>query len=244
MGSDGVLTIYHIEGRRSQSVVWLCEELGLAYELVFTRGDLAASRDAICAVSPLMPLAPTVRYGDTMLMETGAILEWLLSQHGDGRLAPPPSSPDYAHYLMWLHFAEGTAMSRISSDLMRMRASGETEVTPNMFPGTTLKLVGTRDVIAFIEAFLAEHPYFGGEAFSAADIMMYFPSKLLSMLPGVQEREYPRYAAWRRTVESRPAFKRMLAAALPDGKVPNQDLTAALLTGAKPKSDVSALVSN
>lgn len=229
----GVLTIYHIEGRRSQSVVWLCEEIGLAYDLVFTRGDLAASQQAIRDANPLMPLAPSIRYGDQFLVETGAILEFLLSGHGEGRLAPPPTSADYGPYLMWLHFAEGTAMSRISADLTRMRFTGETEVTPNLFPGTTMKLVGTREVIAFIEAFLVEHPYFGGEAFSAADIMMYFPAKFVSMLPGLNDRDYPRLAAWRAVVEGRPAFKRMLTASLPDGKVPNQELTAALLRGAK-----------
>src|ERR1700722_13923538 len=181
-----VLKIYHIEGRRSRSVVWLCEEIGLADALVFTRGDLAASQAAIREAHPLMPLAPTVRYGDTWMVETAAILEYLLSQHGEGTLAPATTSPDYAGYLMWLHFAEGTAMSRISADMTRMRFNGDTEVSPNLFPGTTMKLVGTLDVIAFIEAFLADHPYFGGAAFSAADIMMYFPAKFVSMLPGLR----------------------------------------------------------
>src|ERR1700733_4286062 len=97
-GQD-VLKIYHIEGRRSQSVVWLCEEIGLSYDLVFTRGDLAASQQTIRDVNPLMALAPTVRYGDLMMVETAAILEYLLSQHGDAGLAPSTAAADYAHYL-------------------------------------------------------------------------------------------------------------------------------------------------
>lgn len=39
---------------------------------------------------------------------------------------------------------------------------------------------------------LSKHPYFGGAAFSAADIMMLFPT-------------YPHIIAWRANVESRPA---------------------------------------
>ena len=37
------ITIYHLEGRRSERIVWLMEELGLPYELVYVRGDLMAS---------------------------------------------------------------------------------------------------------------------------------------------------------------------------------------------------------
>ena len=35
------IVIYHAEGRRSERVVWLCEELGLPYELKFRRGGVA-----------------------------------------------------------------------------------------------------------------------------------------------------------------------------------------------------------
>src|SRR3984957_11594744 len=72
------LTIYHIEGRRSERVVWLCEELGLPYKLEFKRGDVAGSMQTIREVSPLMPVAPTVKYNGKVLVESGAILEYLL----------------------------------------------------------------------------------------------------------------------------------------------------------------------
>ncbi len=227
-----MLTIYHIEGRRSQAVVWLCEEIGLPYKLVFTRGDIGASANTIRGVNPLMPLAPTVRHGDKLLVETAAILQYLLSQHGKGKLEPSPTSPDYAYYLMWLHFAEGTAMSRVSSDMMRMRLTGEKEITPNVFPGTDYKLVGTADVLAFIEDYLAKHPYFGGAQFSAADIMMHFVSRL-SRMAGIKASTYPKLESWRAKMEDRPAFKRMIAAALPDGKSPDEGITAAALMGRK-----------
>jgi glutathione S-transferase len=230
-----MLTIYHIEGRRSESVVWLCEEIGLPYELVFTRGDIGASAARIREINPLMPVAPTIRYGDKLMVETGAILEFLLLRHGEGRLAPPTDSLDYADYLQWLHFAEGSAATRLLSDMARMRMSGEREITPNRFPGTDHVLVGSREVLAFIEAYLAEHPYFGGQVFSAADIIMDMVARFAALLPGIDIRDYPHFAAWQATVEARPAYGRMRAAALPDGKVPGQRLTAALLRGAAGK---------
>ena len=90
------IVIYHAEGRRSERVVWLCEELGLPYELKFRRGDVAGSFDDILAVNPGMRVAPTVFYNGELLVESGAILEFILDRNGGGRLVPTVTSPDYA----------------------------------------------------------------------------------------------------------------------------------------------------
>ena len=45
------ITIYHLEGRRSERIIWLMEELGLPYQLEFKRGDLAGSMAAIKAIN-------------------------------------------------------------------------------------------------------------------------------------------------------------------------------------------------
>src|SRR3984957_14188737 len=101
------LTIYHAEGRRSERIVWLCEELGIPYSLKFKRGDLAGTLDDIRAVCPLMPVAPVIKLDDQVIVESGAILELILARYGKGRLAPTVDSRDYPYYLQWLHFAEG-----------------------------------------------------------------------------------------------------------------------------------------
>lgn len=216
-----VITIYHIEGRRSQRVVWLCEELGIPYELVFKRGDLRGSMQTIKEVNPLMPVAPTVRIGDTIVVESGAILEYLVQKHGQGKLAPALESPDYLQHLMWLHFSEGSALPRLSGDLRRMMLTGEKTLTPNVFPGSNVQLVGTKEVMKFIEAHLSKYPYFGGKEFSAADIMMHLVYIQATNIPGLDLKEYPRFAEWRMKVESRPAYARTSEVALPDGKSPD-----------------------
>ncbi|HLT63029.1 MAG TPA: hypothetical protein VKZ92_00745, partial [Pseudohongiella sp.] len=68
------ITIYHLEARRSERIVWLMEELGFPYELKFVRGNLGASLRQIHQVNPAMPVAPTVVYGDDILVESGAII--------------------------------------------------------------------------------------------------------------------------------------------------------------------------
>ena len=214
--NDPVLTIYHLEGRRSERIVWLCEELGLPYKLEFKRGDLAGSMKTIREVSPLMPVAPTIRYGDQVMVESGAILELLLARHGKGRLAPAVDSPDYPYYLQWLHFAEGSYAARIIGDYRVTLAQGGSKPAPQ--PGRP-KLVDSEAVVKFADEFLSHHPYFGGESFSAADIIMLFPTNFAGSLNIVDLNDYPHVLAWREKVQNRPAYKKMLSIARPDGMV-------------------------
>src|SRR5688500_12251237 len=92
------VTIFHLEGRRSERIVWLMEELQLPYQLEFKRGDLAGSMAAIRKLSPTVPMAPTVKYGDQILVESGAIIETILDRHAAGLLRPALDAPDYPYY--------------------------------------------------------------------------------------------------------------------------------------------------
>src|ERR1700729_96633 len=206
------LTIYHIEGRRSERIVWLCEELGLPYKLEYKRGDIAASMKAIHEVSPLMPVAPTVRIGDQVMVESGAIIELILARAGNGRLEPAVNSPDYPYYLQWMHFAEGSFAARAIADYRVDLIQGKPKT-----PAGCFKLVDTEAVLAFMEDFLSKHPYFGGAAFSAADIMMVFPTNVTEAFNVADLSAYPHIIAWRTSVQSRPAYKKMLSIARPDG---------------------------
>jgi len=206
------LTIYHVEGRRSERIVWVCEELGIPYKLEYKRGDLAGSIKTIREVSPLMPVAPTVSiYGQTMV-ESGAIIQLILAREGKGRLEPAVNSPDYGYYLQWMHFAEGSFAARVIGDYRVALIQGKPKT-----PTGGYKFVDTEAVLIFMEDFLSKHPYFGGTNFSAADIMMLFPTNLTEAFNVADLTPYPHVTAWRTNVESRPAYKKMLSVARPDG---------------------------
>jgi glutathione S-transferase len=216
-GSTGAMplpdiTIYHLEGRRSERIVWLMEELELPYELVYTRGDLGASMAAIRDLGHEMPMAPTVVYGDQIIVESGAIMELILDRHAPDKLKPALDSDQYVTYLMWMHYAEGSLAARLFSDY---RAWG---IKP---PETRSRLVDSEAVVQFTENFLGENPYFGGDEFSAADIMMVFPLNVATVLGLVDEAMFPNVAAWKERVMARPGYLRMLAAARPDGMIGN-----------------------
>jgi glutathione S-transferase len=149
------ITIYHIEGRRSERIVWLCEELGVPYKLEYKQGDIAASMKTIHEVSPLMPVAPTVRIGNQVMVESGAIIELILAREGKGRLQPAVNSPDYPYYLQWMHFAEGSFASRVITEYRVALIQGKPK------PTSGYKLVDTEAILAFMEDFLSKHPYFG-----------------------------------------------------------------------------------
>jgi glutathione S-transferase len=204
------ITIYHLEGRRSERIVWLMEELSLPYKLEFKRGDLMGSMATIRAISPTVPMAPTVKYGDQIIVESGAIIETILERHATGSLRPALDSPDYPQYLMWMHYAEGSLAARLFSDYRAWRIQPPTQRSP---------LVDSEAVVQFAEEYLAKHPWFGGAEFSAADIMMKFPLDVATKLNIVDTAQFPNVAAWKTKIEARPAYQQMLAKARPDGLI-------------------------
>ena len=204
------ITIFHLEGRRSERVVWLMEELGLPYTLSFKRGDLMGSMAAIRALSPIVPMAPTVKYGDQILVESGAIMDLIVTRHAPDRLRPAATTPDFARHLIFMHYAEGTLAARLFSDYRAWRAQPPKERSP---------LVDSEASVQFAEAHLEAHPWFGGAGFSTADIMMLFPLNVATSLNLVDAAQFPKVAEWKTRVEARPAYKRMLAKARPDGLI-------------------------
>lgn len=215
-GPADTVTIYHVEGRRSQRIIWLCEELGAPYEVKFKRGDIMASLNMLKEANPTMPMAPTVVFRGKIMVESGGIIEYLMSQFPEGkRLAPPENSPDYADYKMWIHYAEGTAACRIGAEAMRIMTSGDKTIKPATLGGV-FKIVGAQDVVDYIESYIAKQPYFGGATFSAADIMMDFVATYISVLP-FDRTTYANLSLWQKKVQARPAYQRALKVGAPDG---------------------------
>lgn len=207
-----VVTIYHAEGRRSERIVWYSEEVGIPYELKFVRGDLRATAAMAKAVNPLMPIFPTVVYDDLVMVESAAILQLLDEGHGGGKLTPPADSADYPKHLQWLHFAEGSAAPRFITEFLLQRA-----ITGEPPPVVKSQLGKSDQTLTYLEDYLTRHPYFGGEQFSLADIMMHFNINFISMVAKHDMKPYPKLMDWKQRVEARPAFKRMREISLPDG---------------------------
>jgi glutathione S-transferase len=220
------ITIYHAEARRSERVAWLLEELGEPYELVFRPGDVLGSFIPLRETGHGFPMAPVVRDGDDLLIESAAILETLLNRYGQGRLRPPVGSPEHATYLEWLHFAESSAFPRIQQEMIQ-RA-----LPPAKTPEAQARRVGgSARVLTYVENTLVQRPYLAGQDFTAADIQIHFvlriglsaavnrrgvPSLLLQ--PDAEcYAPYPAISAYMESLAARPAFQRMMASTMPRG---------------------------
>lgn len=106
-----MLKLHHLENSRSQRILWLLEELGLDYELVTYARD-PKTTFAPAALKAIHPLgkSPMLEDNGRILIESGAIIDYVVRHQGQGRLAPAPDSADYDAYVQWLHYAEGSAM--------------------------------------------------------------------------------------------------------------------------------------
>ncbi len=198
-----MITLHHLDQSRSERIVWLLEELGLEYRLdvVLRQPDLYAP-PALRDAHPL-GRAPVIQDGDVVLAESGAIVEYLLARHGNGRLAPPPAAPEFPHYLFWLHHAEGSLMLQLLREwsLSRMLPDADAH------PGMPRVREGTRRHLALADERLRATPHFAGAAFTAADIMMAYPFTTFRRICPIDLAPYPAIERWVERMQERPAFQ-------------------------------------
>ena len=213
-----MITVHHLNNSRSQRVLWLLEELGLPYEIRHYQRDpqTMLAPPALREVHPLGK-SPVVTDGDATLAESGAIIEYLVEQYGNGRLLPAPGTPERLRYRYWLHFAEGSAMPPLLLKLVFDRvASGPMpffarpiarKISRQMLD--RLVLPNLKRQLDFMEAELARSEWFAGVDFSAADIQMSFPVEAAAQRAGL-DASRPNLWRYLERIHARPAFRRAL----------------------------------
>lgn len=212
-----MIIVHHLNDSRSQRVLWLLEELGLPYEVKRYQRDPKTSL-APAALKAIHPLgkSPVIEDGDIRVAETGAIIDYLLEAHGNGRLKPAAGTAEARRFTYWLHYAEGSAMTPL---LLKLVFSQLPKRSPLLIRGI-VKAVAGKVQQTFIDPQVATHisywedelgwtGWFAGDAFSAADIMMSFPLEAAgSRVPFGADR--PRIKAFLERIHARPAWQRAL----------------------------------
>jgi glutathione S-transferase len=205
-----VVTIYHLSTSRSERVIWLMEELGEPYDLKRFQRVKMRTPPEMFAIHPLGK-SPLIRDGDLMIVESGAILEYLAEKYGKGRLVPDKSSDDYGRYLQWMHFAEGSLLPVLFATLRATGAFGG----PPTDDLEALKKNSDR-YLDFVEGELTR-PYFAGAEFTAADIMMMYALRWVDRIADLEK--YPRIKAYRARIAARPTYVKSMAIADPPAAV-------------------------
>ena len=207
-----MLTVHHLGRSQSERVVWLCEELGIPYELKRYERDpetiLAPSEYK--ALHP-MGTAPVITDGDTVLAESGAVVEYIIAKHGAGRLALEPDDRDFADYLHWLHFANGTLQAVMGRNMVLRRLD-----PPAGHPVLLSTKARLERALAVVEARLGGARYFAGEEFSAADIMNVFSLTTMRSFMPVDLGPYPAILAYLQRIGARDAYRRAMQKGDPD----------------------------
>jgi len=204
-----MLTVHHLGISQSERIVWLCEELGLTYELkrYDRRADNRLAPDEYKKLHP-MGIAPVITDGDLVLGESGAICDYICARYGDGRLTPGPNDPDFADHLFWFHWSNGTFMATL---MMQLVLSGGS--TGN--PAAVFVEDRSRRMWAMVETRLGQTPFFGGRNLTTADIMMVYCLTTTRAFRGTSIEGYPNLKAHLARIGARPAYQKAMAKAEP-----------------------------
>lgn len=216
---QAMITVHHLDNSRSQRVLWLLEELELPYEIVQYQRDPATllAPPALRRVHPLGK-SPVVTTDDGLVLaESGAILETLVERHGQGRLAPPPGTPEAVRFRYWMHYAEGSAMPPLLLKLVfdRIEKAKMPFFAKPIARGIAAKAKAAlitpnlQRHLDFLERELTGRDWFVGDAFTAADIQLSFPVEAARQRAGL-DASRPNLVGWLERIHARPAFRRAL----------------------------------
>ena len=196
-----MITVHHLNESRSQRVLWLLEELGVPYEIKFYARD-TTTRLAPPELMKVHPLgkSPVLEDGGQTIIESGAIVDYLIRHHGKGRLQPAVGTTDFEVYNQWLHYAEGSAMLPL---LLKLYVSRLGEAGAPLQPRIDSELANH---LGYVNASLADREWLVGGELSGADIQMSFVGEAARGL----RAGYPHLDAWVKRFQQRPAYRRAL----------------------------------
>lgn len=196
-----MIVVHHLNESRSQRILWLLEELGLAYEVRHYQRDARTwlAPPELAAVHALGK-SPVVEDGELQLIESGAIVDYLIRHYGGGRLQPAPDSRDYELYNQWLHYAEGSAMLPL---LLKLYVSRLGDAGAPLAPRIDSEL---QNHLGYVDRALQGRDWLVGQDLSGADVQMSFVGEAARGL----RADHPALDAWVRRFQQRPAYRRAL----------------------------------
>ena len=224
-----MLRIYHVTGTRGTRVIWLCEELGVDYEV--EKIDFSAEYRGSPEWRQLSPIGkvPVMTDGDLVMLESGAMVQYVLDLYGQGRLVPATTSQDYGLYLQWLWFAEATFARPLGEIVNHGRGFPDDA----RIEAVVSEMADRAEVCAVaVGEQVKDRHYLLGDEFTAADIMMGYSVMLVeALIPDRMPNTLLPY--WQR-LQARPSYQRaILAARCPITRQGIADVKLAKATDAK-----------
>lgn len=198
-----MITVYG-EGRGFR-VVWMLEEMGLPYRLRPVDMLAGVENDPeFLAINPA-GFIPAIQDGDAIMVESIAIMEYLMARYGPTPLAPDPHDPAFPAYQQFLHLGEaGLAASMFFVVVSKMLAPEEEK--DNWGARKAMQTFESRRTIVARQ--LAQTPYMAGDRFTAADISITYALQFARRAGGVPLTEAEQAYVARTT--GRDAYRRAM----------------------------------
>jgi glutathione S-transferase len=197
-----MIVVHHLNDSRSQRILWLLEELALPYEIKhYKRMDTRLAPPELKAIHPVGK-SPVITDNGKTVYESGAIIDYIIRRHANGRLQPDPATPAYDDYQMWMHYAEGSAMlplmlnlyvSRLGDGGKPLHARIESEIANHL---------------GYLDGHLKGRNYLLGDSFTGADVQMSFIGEIAETYG--KRAAFPNLDAWVKRLHARPAYKKAL----------------------------------
>lgn len=200
------LVLHYCPQSRAVRIAWLLHELELDFDInIMPFHPSALKSDEHRQRHPLGRV-PVLEDGPVTLFESGAIVEYLLSHYGEGRLRPEQDDDMFPEYLKWLHFCEGTIMPPINTIIVQTVLLSPERRKPDVLQQAQKLLAKT---LAPLNQVLRDRPFLAG-AFTGADIMSGHAAYTARTL-GCVSSELTELQAYLDGLKARPAFKKALA---------------------------------
>lgn len=198
-----MIVVHHLNDSRSQRILWLLEELGLPYEIKPYQRN-AQTRLAPPELQKVHPLgkSPVITDGNKTIIESGAIIDYIIRRHGGGRLQPAPETPAYDEYQQWMHYAEGSAMLPLMLNLYVLRLG---DAGAPLMPRVDGEIANH---LSYIDGALKGRQFLVGDKLTGADVQMSFVGEVAGAFG--KRAQYPNLDAWTKRLHDRPAYKKAL----------------------------------
>jgi len=176
-----MITVWGGQTSRSMRVVWVLEEMGLPYR-VRQVDMLAAEQDPeFLAVNPA-DYIPAIQDGEVVMVESIAIMEYLMARYGPTPLAPAPQDPTFPAYQQFLHLGEAGLATLMMPVIVSRFIAPEAE-RENW--GARWSLQALQKRLRLVSQRLASSPYLAGDDFTAADISVTYALNLGQLTCGL-----------------------------------------------------------
>jgi len=133
------------------------------------------------------------------------VVEYIIAKYGNGRLTRNSDKSDFAQYLYWYHFANGTLQANMGRNMIlnRLKLADDNPI---------LLASKARVDRAFdlIDARTREAEYLAGTEFTSADIMMGFSLTTMRYFLPYDLGRCPNIVNYLARIGGRPAYRRAM----------------------------------